>query len=104
MSITIDENICVGCGKCTEVCPGNLIRLTESLRARNLYPEECWGCCSCVKECAAGAIRFYLGADIGGRGATLRVRDRGDTADWIIEKDGAVSQVITLCKKDANQY
>ena len=28
-------------------------------------PKDCWGCASCIKECAFGAIAFYLGAGNG---------------------------------------
>ena len=27
MSIAIDQNACIGCGKCHDVCPGTLIHL-----------------------------------------------------------------------------
>ena len=42
------------------------------------YPKNCWGCVSCVKECKAGAIDFFLGADIGGNGSIMNVK-----AKWI---------------------
>lgn len=29
MSIQIQENKCIGCRKCVEVCPGNLIKINE---------------------------------------------------------------------------
>ena len=65
MSIRIDQKKCVGCRKCSEVCPGTLI-VMEDKKAVMKYPKNCWGCVSCVKECKAGAIDFFLGADIGG--------------------------------------
>ena len=66
MSIRIDQKKCVGCRKCSEVCPGTLI-VMEDKKAVMKYPKNCWGCVSCVKECKAGAIDFFLGADIGGK-------------------------------------
>ena len=48
MSIAIDRNKCVGCGKCSVVCPGNLIKLEEK-KAYIKYPKDCWGCASCIK-------------------------------------------------------
>ena len=33
MSIRINKDKCIGCGKCTQVCPGTLIALEEG-RAR----------------------------------------------------------------------
>lgn len=71
MSIAINKNNCIGCGRCTVVCPGSLIKLDENKKAYIKYPKDCWGCTSCVKECPVYAIRFYLGADIGGRGSLV---------------------------------
>ena len=71
MSITIDRALCIGCGRCAEACPGNLIALDDSQRAAIRIPEDCWGCTACMKECPAGAIRYFLGADIGGAGSPM---------------------------------
>ena len=55
MSIRIDQKKCVGCRKCSEVCPGTLI-VMEGKKAVMKYPKNCWGCVSCVKECKATGI------------------------------------------------
>ena len=78
MSIAIDSMKCRGCKKCTVVCPGSLIELNEEKKAYIRYPKDCWGCASCLKECAFGAISFYLGADIGGMGGKMTVSSKGD--------------------------
>ena len=57
MSIRIDQKKCVGCRKCSEVCPGTLI-VMEDKKAVMKYPKNCWGCVSCVKECKAVAPFF----------------------------------------------
>ena len=103
MSIKIDKNLCAGCRKCTEVCPGNLIKVGSDKKAYIKYPDDCWGCSSCVKECKVNAIKFYLGADMGGRGSTLSVKEDGDIVHWIIEKDNE-QKVINVNKKNANAY
>ncbi|MCB2294007.1 4Fe-4S dicluster domain-containing protein, partial [Clostridium algoriphilum] len=51
MSIKIDPQKCVGCGKCLQTCPGNLIFKKDDSKAFIKYPEECWGCTACLKEC-----------------------------------------------------
>ncbi|MBP3874259.1 MAG: ferredoxin family protein [Lachnospiraceae bacterium] len=84
MSVMIDTDICKGCGACAEVCPGNLIRIRQGEKAFLPHPEECWGCASCLKACRAGAVTYYLGADIGGRGARMRVVEEGRFSHWII--------------------
>ncbi len=30
--VTIDKNKCVGCGKCIDICPGNLFFFGKDLR------------------------------------------------------------------------
>lgn len=71
MSIAINQNACIGCGKCHDVCPGTLIHLNADRKAFIKYPKDCWGCTSCLKECPVHAIRFYLGADMGGMGSLV---------------------------------
>jgi adenylylsulfate reductase subunit B len=68
------------------------------------YPKDCWGCASCIKECAFGAIAFYLGADIGGMGSRMSVVTEGDLLRWQIEKTDGTKEVIVVNKKDSNKY
>ena len=104
MSIRIDREACAGCLACTEVCPGNLIRADGDGLAFIRHPEECWGCASCLKECAFGAISYFLGADIGGRGSTMRAQLRDGLWYWTVERDGKETAVIAVNPKNANQY
>lgn len=104
MSIMIRCDDCRGCGKCAEICPGNLIKRDESGKAYIKRPEDCWGCASCLKECAFGAIRFYLGADIGGLGSTMYVERDGPLSNWIIESPGKNPVTITVDSRNSNQY
>ena len=70
MSIRIQKSKCTGCGRCIEACPGNLIKKDKENKAFIRQVRDCWGCTSCIKECRHDAIRFFLGADVGGRGAS----------------------------------
>ena len=74
MSIQINKLKCVGCGKCVEACPGNLIKKDIDGKAFIKHVKDCWGCTSCLKECRFEAINFFLGADVGGKGSTLSFR------------------------------
>lgn len=104
MSIAISKDKCIGCRKCGNVCPGSLIKFSEDKKAYIKYPEECWGCSSCLKECGQGAIAFYLGADMGGMGSKLVVNVEGDIVHWQIEKSNGEISVIDVNRKDSNKY
>lgn len=103
MSIRINQDKCVGCGKCGEVCPGTLISI-ENHKAIMKYPKNCWGCVSCVKECSVGAIDFYLGIDIGGMGSVMNVSSIGDILQWKIKKTNGMEIMIDVNRKDSNRY
>ncbi len=103
MSIRINTSSCVGCKRCVEVCPGNLIKLVDG-RACITRPKDCWGCTSCLKECKTGAIQFFLGADIGGKGSILSVKEQGDERHWIVTSPGGTTKTITVNTKESNKY
>lgn len=104
MSVKFDENKCVGCGACVEVCPGNLIKLNGEKKAFITHVRDCWGCTSCIKECSRTAIKFFLGADIGGKGSTMTVRNTAENSLWTINKYDGTQVEILINKKDANKY
>ena len=103
MSIAINKSKCVGCKRCIEVCPGNLIKLVDS-KAVIKREKDCWGCTSGLKECQTGAIAFFLGADIGGRGAVLSVSASGDIRTWTVTAPDQSTKTIVVNKKESNKY
>ncbi|MDP4145585.1 MAG: ferredoxin family protein [Bacillota bacterium] len=104
MSIKIDKDKCVRCGKCLEVCPGSLIYKDENGKAYIKYENNCWGCTACLKECGVHAIKYYLGADIGGNGGYLYTEGNKEYLNWhIVDKDGE-EQIITINRKESNKY
>lgn len=104
MSIRIDKEKCMACGKCLNVCPGNLLYRDNLNKAFIKYPKECWGCTACLKECPAGAIKYYLGADIGGKGAFLYTKKEKDFLHWFIVKASGEEEMITINQKESNKY
>ena len=91
MSVRILQNKCVGCGKCLSVCPGNLLKKGEDGKVHIRNIRDCWGWTACLKECHTGAILYFLGADMGGMGSMLSVKEKGDDIVFLrkIVKGGA---------------
>lgn len=107
MSIKIDENKCVGCAKCVEVCPGNLIKLKNQNGRKTAFikhERDCWGCTSCIKECSKNAIIFFLASDIGGKGSTMSVHLEGDVNIWTITKPSGEKVSVNVNRKESNKY
>lgn len=104
MSIRIDQHLCIGCKRCTAVCPGTLIAMNRLGKAHMEYPKDCWGCVSCVKECPVQAISFYLGADMGGRGGTMAVCEDGQYLHWHIHTGDGRHEQITIDRRESNRY
>lgn len=104
MSIGIHRDKCIGCKKCTMVCPGNLLEMDIDKKVIMKYKKDCWGCASCIKECNYEAIYLYLGADIGGRGNKMYVKKKDEFIYWKVRKlDGSVYE-IKINPKDSNEY
>lgn len=52
-NIVVDENKCVRCGKCVEVCPNHIMRVEKHAVTCDL----CGGEPECVKYCTLGALK-----------------------------------------------
>ncbi len=64
--IMIDEDLCKGCGLCTQVCPYDLVHIAQHFNARGYRPAEqvdpdqkCVGCANCATMCPDVAITVY---------------------------------------------
>jgi ferredoxin len=55
MTATVDEQECMGCGKCVDKCPEGAITMNEDGIAV-VDKEKCTGCGKCTKSCPAEAI------------------------------------------------
>ena len=54
----IDAGLCIGCGKCVESCPMDVIRMDKKgEKAIIVYPQDCMLCLHCESECPVKAIR-----------------------------------------------
>ncbi|TXT58556.1 MAG: Heterodisulfide reductase [Promethearchaeota archaeon] len=62
----VSEEVCIGCGKCEEVCPYNAIELLETIKSfedieivikkSHVHSALCKGCGTCAASCPTGAI------------------------------------------------
>ncbi len=60
VTLTCDQDKCIGCGMCTVVCPHAVFVLRDKkavMERRNL----CMECGACMKNCPAGAITVEAG-------------------------------------------
>jgi len=53
--VTVDEELCTGCGECVNACPAQIFRIENGKAA--VSSDECLGCQGCVSVCPAGAIK-----------------------------------------------
>lgn len=55
----INNDNCVRCGLCVEICPLDILRLEVVENGKQVvvkYPEECWHCRACAIDCPKQAI------------------------------------------------
>ena len=58
VTVKVDEDLCVGCGKCLKVCVFDAMELIEEKARVNL--EQCMGCGRCESACPNDAIAIFI--------------------------------------------
>ena len=53
--VEIDEETCVGCGACVEICPVDVYELQDE-KSVPVNAEGCLGCENCIEVCEEEAI------------------------------------------------
>jgi NAD-dependent dihydropyrimidine dehydrogenase PreA subunit len=53
--VEVDEEKCIGCGECEEVCPSDVYEIRDE-KSVVVNEEECVGCESCIEVCEQDAI------------------------------------------------
>jgi NAD-dependent dihydropyrimidine dehydrogenase PreA subunit len=54
--VEIKPSLCTGCGACVEICPLDVLRLSEEVAPVIAYQEDCQSCYLCTFYCPGGAI------------------------------------------------
>ena len=53
--VKVDEEKCVSCGECVEICPVDVYEIKDE-KSIPVNAEECLGCESCLEVCEEDAI------------------------------------------------
>ncbi|MCF8107327.1 MAG: 4Fe-4S binding protein [Desulfohalobiaceae bacterium] len=57
-NILVNEDKCIGCGECIDVCPVEVYELQDE-KAVPVDIDECLGCESCVEVCEQEAVTLH---------------------------------------------
>ncbi len=59
-TLRLDQDKCIGCGLCTEVCPHGVL-VVEERKARVVDLDGCMECGACANNCPEGALHVTPG-------------------------------------------
>ena len=59
-TLELNPEVCIGCGRCLEVCPHQVFALAEN-KARIIDLDSCMECGACSRNCAVSAISVDAG-------------------------------------------
>ena len=60
VTLQLTEEKCIGCGKCSEVCPHDVFKTYER-KAQILHKDQCMECGACAINCPTHAISAHSG-------------------------------------------
>ena len=60
VTLALDQEKCVGCGRCLEVCPHEVLALEQG-KARIVDLDGCMECGACAKNCPSEALSVEAG-------------------------------------------
>jgi len=73
--VSVDPEICVGCGQCVEVCVSGVIQLRQDTRVPSLC-DLCKGRYECVRHCPTGALTALEGHDLASKATRQKMGER----------------------------
>ncbi|MBX2837058.1 MAG: ferredoxin family protein [Gammaproteobacteria bacterium] len=64
--VVVNDDLCIadkGCTVCVDVCPLDVLRITEladGVKTAKMEYDECWYCMPCEADCPTGAVKVNL--------------------------------------------
>jgi NAD-dependent dihydropyrimidine dehydrogenase PreA subunit len=61
--VVVDEQKCIadkGCTVCVDVCPLDVLRISEETGKAYMRYDECWYCMPCEADCPTGAVTVNI--------------------------------------------
>jgi len=76
-STFIDEDLCVDCGWCEEICPVDAAKVEKAFEGTiTVDQEKCQGCETCVMICPCNALSFPKSEESGGKPEKLHAEEK----------------------------
>ena len=60
VTLSLDDETCIGCGRCAEVCPHGVFEVRES-KAHLVDRDACMECGACARNCPVEAVSVRSG-------------------------------------------
>jgi NAD-dependent dihydropyrimidine dehydrogenase PreA subunit len=61
--VVVDNDKCIaekGCTVCVDVCPLDVLRISEASGKAYMAYDECWYCMPCEADCPTGAVTVNI--------------------------------------------
>src|SRR6201991_1473529 len=61
--VVVDEAKCIadkGCTVCVDVCPLDVLRISDMTKKAYMAYDECWYCMPCEADCPTGALNLNI--------------------------------------------